>query len=65
MSKVTKQDSQVSEENICEVIELASADIELLARAFRLIDSACAERVGEIVDELDWEQELADSPVIH
>lgn len=53
MSRPTKNQNQVTEENICEVIELASADVELLARAFKMIDAACQGQVCELVDELD------------
>jgi len=42
MPKVTEK-TAVDKEDVCEIIELASADIETLARAFDVINEVCQE----------------------
>jgi len=43
MKKFSKKASIVDEEAACEIIELATGDIETLAKAFDLIAESCAD----------------------
>ena len=51
-----KKPLSVTDDNCCEVIELAIDEIELLTRTFTLINEVCAEKMEELVDSIEDEK---------
>jgi|GEM_PF-2573635 len=58
--KALATESKCNESNYCEIIELASNDIDLLARAFDVINQVCCQQIEQAVDSAAEDLDVAD-----
>ena len=55
-AKAHQSETECNEDNFCEIIELATNDIDLLARAFDVINQVCCQQIEEVVDHASAER---------
>lgn len=65
MAKPDKKFPVSSESEACEILELSIEQIELLTRAFRVIDEVCSERAEVSADHESVEQEGYEEILLH